>query len=213
MKKIMINIIISMSLFAVYSCSGHKALTKENVYPQASAKIFMNNGVLKEGLIIKKEDNKLIYIDSESHKKETLNYIDIKSISDADVYYDFNGNVIPVTEIKNNKKASKMLSYGAGGLVLGAALGTAMGIALNGMEVDMNPYISMGLFGAAGAVWFGIKGSHRDFEDAVYETQYKRYHEQETKRKTELKKQLEEEKKKLKEEKKKLKKMKKADKK
>ncbi len=199
MKKIIINSIALISLLIMFSCGGQKALTKENPYPQASAKIIMNNGDMKEGLIIKKKDNDLIYIDSESHKKETLNFNDIKSISEADVYYDFSGNTIPVAEIKSNKKSSKMLSYGAGGLVLGAALGTAIGIALNGMDVDMNPYITMGLFGAGGAVWFGLKGSHRDFEDAVYETQYKRYQVQEAQKKAELEKQLKEEKKKLEE--------------
>ena len=204
MKKLIINSIALLTLFSVFSCSGQKALTKENAYPQASARIIMNNGDMKEGLIIKKEDNKLLYIDSKSHKKETLNFNDIKSISEADVYYDFNGDVIPVSEIKTNKKSSKMLSYGAGGLLLGAAVGTAVGIGLNGLDVDMNPYITMGLFGAVGAVCFGLKGSHRDFEDAVYETQYKRYQAQEAKKKAELKKQLEEEKKKLEADKKKL---------
>ena len=213
MNKLIISSIALFSFFLLFSCSGQKELTKQNPYPQASAKIVMNNGDTKEGLIIKKQDNDLIYIDAKSHKKETLKFANIKSINKADSYYDFNGKVIPVAEIKSNKGSSKMLSYGAGGLLLGAAVGTAVGIALNGVNVDMNPYITMGLFGAAGAVWFGITGSHRDFEEAVYDTQYKRYEAQEARKKAELEKQLKEEKKKL-EESKKLKEelMKKADK-
>ena len=201
--KIVIKYSVIVLIFLVLSnCGGQKELTKQNPYPQASAQIVMNSGKTIEGLIIKKQDNDLIYIDSKSHQKETLKFNNIKSISEADAYYDFNGNVIPVSEIKSNKGVSKTLSYGAGGLVLGVAVGTAVGVALNGVNVDMNPYITMGIFGAIGAVWFGMNGSDRDFEGAVYETQYQRYQADETHKNAELKKQLENEKKKLEESKK-----------
>jgi hypothetical protein len=181
------------------SCGGQKALSKQNVYSQASAQIVMNNGDAKEGMILKKKENEIIYVDSKSHKKETLKLDDIKSISAADSYYDFSGNVIPITEIEQNKGVSKTLSYGAGGLLLGAAVGTAVGIGLNGVGVDASPYIAMGILGAGGAIWFGLNGSERDFDDSVYETQYKRLQIKEAARKAELKKQLEEEKRKLEE--------------
>jgi hypothetical protein len=180
------------------SCGGHKALTKQNVYSQASARIVLTSGIAKEGMILKKSEKELIYVDSETHKKESIKLDDIRSISESDSYYDFNGDKIPVDEIEKNKGNSKMLSYGAGGLLLGAAVGTAVGVAINS-SVDISPLIPMGLLGAGGAVWFGINGSKRDFEDAVYETQYKRYQAQEAQHKAKLKKQLEEEKKRLEE--------------
>jgi len=214
MKKIILYSVTVLIFLVLNNCGGQKELTKQNPYPQASAQIVMNNGKTIEGMIIKKQDNNLIYVDSKSHKKETLKFNNIKSISESKSYYDFSGNVIPESEIKSNKGVSKTLSYGAGGLVLGVAIGTAVGGGLNGVNVDMNPYITMGIFGAIGAVWFGMNGSDRDFEGAVYETQYQRYQADETRKNAELKRQLEEEKRKLEESKKRKKElMKKADKK
>ncbi len=202
MKRVIISSISFLTVLALFNCSAKKELTKQNPYPQASAQIVMNNGTVKEGLIIKKKDNDLIYVDSKSHKKETLKFDTIKSIKKAGSYYDFRGDIIPVAEIKSNKGVSKTFSYGAGGLILGAAAGAAVGIALKGAGIDLDPKISIGVFGAVGAVWFGLKGSDRDFDAAVYETQFKRYKKEQEKKNSELKKELEEEKRKLEESKK-----------
>lgn len=75
--------------------------------------------------------------------------------------------------------------YGSGGLILGAAAGAGVGIALVS-QVDVHPGISIAAFGLAGAWIFGSMGYDSDFEDAVFDVRQQRYQVSKAKRDKEI---------------------------
>ncbi len=191
-------LILLLLLSFIFSCQPTKKLITEDPYPQASVVIHKKDGTKKEGMVIKREENNLLYIDSETNKRETMPYSEIQRLSKSRFYYDFAAKPIPNYEINQEKGMSNTLLYGTGGLVLGAAAGAGIGIALVGADVDISPLISIGIFGLGGAYYFGSMGSDKDFEDAVFVVQKKHYQVE----KMETDKKIAEEKKKLEQQKK-----------
>ena len=157
------------------SCSSQKVLNTQNPYSQASVVIYLKDNSKKQGIVLKREGDCLIYIDSATHSKESIHYAQIQRLSEADVIYDYEANPIPKSAIAEEKGMNGQLLYGAGGLILGAAAGTGVGIALVGAGVDAPVMISTAVFGIGGAWFFGSKGSDSDYEDAVFEVRKKRY--------------------------------------
>ncbi len=181
-----LSVFFVLLTFIIAGCSAQKTLTTENPYSQASVIIQLKNGEKKQGIVLKREGNNLVYIDAKTHNKEKIDYANIKKLSKANVIYDFEANPIPKYAINEEKKMGKTLLYGAGGLVLGAATGTGVGIALVGGGVDVKPVISIAVFGLAGAWYFGSLGSDYDYEDAVFEMRKKRYKVSKSKRDREI---------------------------
>ena len=72
-------------------------------------------------------------------------------------------------------------------MILGAALGAGVGVLLIKEGVDVDPLISIALFGIGGAWYLGSKGSERDFEDAVFKVRKKRYQANKAERDKEIK--------------------------
>jgi len=169
------SIVVVSVILLISGCSSGLELTTENPYSQASVVIHQKDGQKKEGIVLKREGNNLIYIDSKTHKKETIDYAQIQKLTEASVNYDFEANPIPDYIISEEKSMSNALSYGSGGFLLGATLGAGVGIGLVAADVDLPPLISIGLFGVAGAWYLGSKGAEKDFEDAVFEVRKKRY--------------------------------------
>ena len=95
-------------------------------------KIILSTGATKykEGIVLKRAGNMLYYVDSKTHKKDSINYADIRTIKESQSIYDFEGYPIPKADIKKEKGMKKTFTYGAGGLILGTAVGTAVGISL-----------------------------------------------------------------------------------
>ncbi len=217
MKKFIIAALTVSVLFSLFSCAGKRSLTTEDPYSQASVRIILEDGSSKEGIVLKRDGDNLIYVDAKSHKKETLDYKYINKIVESENIYDFEGKPIPVSTIKENKKSSKTLMYGAGGFVLGAAVGTGVGIALYAANTDnaLAANISIVVFAAGGAYYFGSIGSSRDFEDASFTVRKIRHEQGKTVKDEKIKKQIEEEKHKIEQQKKEkeelLKKVKKKD--
>lgn len=216
MKKIIITALTVSVLLSIFSCAGKRSLTTEDPYSQASVRIILEDGSSKEGIVLKRDGDNLIYVDAKSHKKETLDYKYINKIVESENIYDFEGKPIPVSTIKKNKKSSKTLMYGAGGLVMGAAVGTGVGIAIYAAtDNTLAGNISIVVFAAAGAYYFGSIGSSRDFEDASFTVRKIRHEQGKTVRDEKIKKQIKEEKRKIEQQKKEkeelLKKVKKKD--
>ena len=186
-KTLLVLFFINVILF---SCSSQ--LSTQNPASQSSVVIFLKDGSQKKGIVLKREGDNLIYIDSRSHAKESLSYENIIKLTKADEVYDFEGNPIPESTISSQQGVNKTLLYGGGGLVLGAAVGAGVGIALVS-QVDVHPGISIGLFGLAGAWIFGSMGYDSDYEDAVFDVRQQRYKISKAKRD----KEIEQEKKKL----------------
>ena len=168
-------VLLITGLILISACSTQQVLTTQNPYSQASVVIHQKSGETKEGIVLKREGDNLVYIDSKTHKKETMPYKDIQKLTESNVLYDFEANPIPGNLINEEKGIGNTLLYGGGGLILGAAAGTGLGIALVGAGVDAPVLISTAVFGAAGAWYFGSKGSDNDYEDAVFEIRKKRY--------------------------------------
>jgi len=193
MKRLVFAFVYIILIFSLIQCSGKRKLNPEKPYTQSSVRIYLENNKIKEGIVLKRVGDLLYYVDAESHKKDSINYRSIKSIHESESIYDFEGYAIPKADINKAKGMKKKLTYGGGGLILGTAVGTAVGISLIAAGVDFRVPVSMALFGVAGAWMFGAKGSDKDFEDATYEVRKQRY----KVRSEKIKKKLKEEKKKL----------------
>ena len=171
---------------------------------QASVRINLANGTYQEGIIVTGDKNKLIYVNAESHRVDTLDNFNITSIVESEYNYDFYGNVIPRTEINKYKGYKNTFLYGAGGLVLGTAVGFGAFVAI--LAADSNQVTAANLvmagFGIAGAAVFGMMGHSSDVDKAIEKARKARYKDEqiqmieEKKKLEELKKQKEQLKKK-----------------
>lgn len=180
--------ILLFSITILSSCSGTKALSTENPESQASVIINLKNGSKKSGIVLKREGDDLVYIDAQSHSKEKIAYKEIKNLEKSAVYYDFEGYEMPNYAIKEKQGMSSTLLYGGGGLLLGAAVGTGVGIGLLSADVDVPPIASIAAFGVAGAIYFGYSGAEKDYENAIFELRKERYKASKAKRDKEIEK-------------------------
>lgn len=186
-------ILLAVLSFYIGGCSGVRKLNPQDPYPQASVKVTTMDSRIREGIVIQKKGDLLYYVDSGSHKKDSLNFSQIRKLEPSRDFFDFDGYPMPVTDIKKTKGMKKMFFYGSGGLILGAFTGAGVGIGLIAAGVDLPVVASMAAFGLGGAWMFGAMGSDKDFEDATYKVRHERYEF----RKAQMKKMLEEERKKL----------------
>lgn len=181
MNKLYVTLLFTLSLLLV-SCGGSKIISKRNAESQASVLIRLENGEQKKGIIFKGDDRQLIYIDAEKQtgKLDTLYVADIASIHRIEQYFDFQGKVIPVREIKSNQSLKRTLLYGGAGFVLGSAVGTGISLVLfspkeKGDKGNSGAAIAtIAGFGVAGGWLFGSMGAAADFDDAVFEARKER---------------------------------------
>jgi hypothetical protein len=144
---------------------------------QASVRLNLTDGTHREGIIITGDSTNLVYVDAGTHEKTTLKLKDIESIERISKYFDFEGNPIPIEEIKANKNLKNTLLYGGAGLALGAAVGTGVGIGLYAADQPLMANASIVLFSGLGAWYFGRKGVQKDYEEAAFKARQKRYQE------------------------------------
>lgn len=189
MKKMISGVLLICFFNLIIGCSSSIRVDDPTI--GESVVINMVDGSAKEGVILKKEGSKIKYIDTKTHRPEDLDISKIKSIGYADKVYDLEGNVITDEQISDEKSMSKTFAYGFGGLVLGAAVGFGVGALMGSEEIAIG--VPMAILGVAGGVYFGIKGSNSDREDAIDDIRAERYEVSQA----ELKKKLEYEKKRL----------------
>lgn len=192
MNKVTIIILI-VAAFILMQCGGRKMINMEQPPSQTSVRINLANGTYQEGIIVTGDEKKLVYVDAESHRVDTLDNFNITSIVESEYDYDFYGNVIPKSEINQYKGYKNTFLYGAGGLVLGTAVGFGAFVAI--LAADSNQVTAANLvmagFGIAGAAVFGMMGYSNDVDTAVEKARKARYKE-EQKQMVEEKKKLEE---------------------
>ncbi|MBN1408133.1 MAG: hypothetical protein JW956_10095 [Calditrichaceae bacterium] len=193
MNKAGVCILSLIIVFALLQCSGRKTINMEEPPSQTSVRINLANGTYQEGIIVTGDEKKLVYVNAESHRVDTLDSFNITSIVESEYDYDFYGNVIPKSEINQHKSYKNTFLYGAGGLVLGTAVGFGAFVAV--LAADSNQVAAANLvmagFGIAGAAVFGMMGHSSDVENAVEKAREARYKE-EQKQMIEEKKKLEE---------------------
>lgn len=171
MKLKLFTVGILCSLF-LFNCSSSQSLTKS----QSSVVIHLKDGSSKEGLVIKKDGENLLYMDSKTHGKESIKISDIKSLSKASVIYDFEANPIPSSVISEEKGMGNTFLYGGGGLALGTAVGFGAGLIVwNAVENKGAGVITMAACALAGGVYFSFLGADEDYEDAIFNVRQKRY--------------------------------------
>lgn len=175
MRKIIWTVILVSLFLLVSGCGSSRAVSKSNPVSQASVRIQLKDGTNREGIIVKGDTTKLVYVDSKSHHAENIYFADIKFIQKLSSYFDFDGNEIPIAEIKSYKYPKKMLLYGSAGLIIGATVGTGVGIGLYAMDQPLAANVSILIFGALGAWYFGDRGNIEDEEDAAFTARKDRY--------------------------------------
>jgi hypothetical protein len=193
MNKVTVFLILIVTTFLLMQCSSRKTINMEQPPSQTSVRINLANGTYQEGIIVTGDNNKLIYVNAESHRVDTLDNFNITSIVESEYDYDFYGNVIPKSEINEYKSYKNTFLYGAGGLVLGTAVGFGAFVAI--LAADSNQVTAANLvmagFGIAGAAVFGMMGHSSDVDAAVDKARNARYKE-EQKQMVDEKKKLEE---------------------
>jgi hypothetical protein len=190
MKKFISIILIITLLFSIIACSGQGKLIKDTPEQGQSLVIYTKDGKIHEGLFIKKDDERLIFIDKDSHKAETIENSDISKVIESKRYYDFEGNEITDSNISSERGYSRTAGYGVGGLFLGAAVGFGVGIILQKQEIAA-PLVPMVALGLGGAYFFADMGYKSDTEVAIKTVRDRRF----AKSKDKFEKELEETKK------------------
>ena len=187
MKKIISSFIIISLLFSIIACSGQGKLIKDTPEQGQSLVIYTKDGKIHEGLFIKKDDERLIFIDKDSHKAETIENTEISKIVESNRYYDFEGNEITETNISDERGHSRTLGYGVGGFTLGTAVGFGIGLILQSTS-SIAPIYPMIVMALGGTYFFGDMGNTSDTEVAIKEVRDKRF----AKSKDKFEKELEE---------------------
>jgi hypothetical protein len=193
MKKIVVGVLLICFFNFIIGCSS--SIRVDDPPVGESVVINLDDGSSREGVILKMEGPILKYIDTASHRPEDLNISNIKSLTYANKVYDLEGNVITDDQISDEKGMSKTFAYGFGGLVLGAAVGFGVGALMESEDIAIG--VPMAILGLVGGIYFGIKGSNSDKEDAIDDIRAERYEASQA----ELKKKLQYEKKRLKDQK------------
>jgi small nuclear ribonucleoprotein (snRNP)-like protein len=154
-------------------CSGSRLINKENPKLGESVQIQLKDGKELEGVIIATENSLLKYVDTASHRLETLEITEISTLQRSLQIYDLEGNVITEKQISEVKGSGKTIGYGFAGVVLGAAVGFGVGV-LIASQSDVPIGYSMGLFGVAGGITMGLMGNKNDREDAIEKVRQER---------------------------------------
>jgi len=192
LKKIIAGVLLVSLINLIVGCSGSSIRVDKPPIGE-SVEIKLVDGSSRHGVILKKEGNKLLYMDADSQRPVDLDVKKIKAIVKADKVYDLEGKEITEDQISDAKGISKMLAYGLGGFVLGAAVGFGVAAIANSQEADIAPIYPMAGLGVAGGIYFGVQGSQSDREDAIDGIRESRYEDSQVK----LRKRLEDEKKRL----------------
>jgi len=172
-----IFVLTSLIIFALLnSCTSSRVVSAREAKPQSSVLIDLKDGTAKEGIIFKAGKEHLFYVDAATHRADTLIYSDIQQVSYLDKYFDFDGYQMSKKEIKSQKSYLKTALYAGAGLILGAAAGTGLSVALFARSSNTNAaratIVGMGL---AGAGIFGWMGSNAYFKDAVFKARKARF--------------------------------------
>lgn len=174
MKKTISLLLIFSMLFSIVACSGQGKLISGTPDQGQSLVIYKNDGKIFEGLFIKKDSEKLIYIDKNTHKAETLLNTEITKMQISNKFYDFEGNEITEGNISAERGYSRTLGYGVGGFTLGTAVGFGIGLILQSTSAiaPIYPMIAMAL---GGTFLFGTLGNDSDREVAIKSVRDKRF--------------------------------------
>lgn len=192
MRTLFIIIFSILLVISFFNCSGTRPLSKDNTEAGASARFVMDNGKIVEGIILVVENDTIKYIDTKSHRPEILLMSKIKEITNSQYIFDLEGNKITEADIQAAKSSSKIFTYGAGGTVLGAAVGLGAGLVLV-HNYDVPVLYPLATMAIVGGVFFGIQGNKSAYNDAIELVRDARYQNMQLK----MRKELDAEKKKL----------------
>ncbi len=197
MRSTLNLLLLTIFTLSLLSCSANRFVNPREAEPQASVKLTMKDGSVKQGIVFKGNKEQLLFMNAATHKTDTVAYDAIQSVERLNTYYDFFGYEMPKAEISSHQGLSKTLLYGGGGLILGAAASTGLAIALfkpkeEGDAGNSGAAITTIVAGSVlGAAVFGLQGRKADFKDAVFATRKARYtkvHAELEKKKKELEK-------------------------
>ena len=92
MKKIISVILVLFFMFYIIGCSSNGFVNLEEPPIGESVKINLVDGSVKEGVILKKSDTTLKYVDTKTNKPEDLEMSQINTIEYISTVYDLSGN-------------------------------------------------------------------------------------------------------------------------
>ena len=176
MKKIISVILVLCFMFYIIGCSSNGFVDLEEPPVGESVKINLVDGSVREGVILKKSDTTLKYVDTETNKPEDLEMSRINTIEYISTVYDLTGKSISESEISKTKGSGKTWGYSIGGFLAGGLIGFGAG-ALFSSAADQSIALIYPIIvvGAASAIFMGMKGSDVDRKDAIDEIRKNRY--------------------------------------
>jgi len=175
-KKIISVILVLCFMFYIIGCSSNGFVDLDEPPVGESVKINLVDGSVREGVILKKSDTTLKYVDTETNKPEDLEMSRINTIEYISTVYDLTGKSISESEISNTKGSGKTWGYSIGGFLAGGLIGFGAG-ALFSSAADQSVALiyPIVVVGAASAIFMGMKGSDVDRKDAIDEIRKNRY--------------------------------------
>ena len=108
MKKLMAGLLVISLLNLIVGCGG-SALRVDKPPIGESVIINLVDGSQRHGIILKKNGDRILYMDAEQGKPLDLETGKIASIVKSDKVYDMEGNVISEAQISEAKSMSKTL--------------------------------------------------------------------------------------------------------
>jgi len=99
LKTYALLLFMSLGATLFYQCSNNRNLTFQKVKQEQAARIYFQDGTQDRGIILKKEDNTLLYISETSHERQSVDNTAIRRMEKLDIVYDYQAYPISEAEI------------------------------------------------------------------------------------------------------------------
>ncbi len=193
-----------ISSFFFMGCGGNRVLTPQTLTRGDAVKLYLTDGAIDHGIIIRQEQNTIDFVSETDHKSRSIKTENIRRVERSENIFDYQAYPISKAEIIRNKNNHNTWGYAVGGAIIGAAAGIAIALPLWYAEVDdIPPYFWAGAGAVIGSIYFAFKGQDKDRREAIARIRYLRISDQKLKNEIEAEKkkleEIEQEKSKLKE--------------
>ena len=166
MSKINMIVMLLVTLLIV-SCTSTKMIPVDKAKPGKTVKVYMKSGEKFDALLYENQEENIVIISKEMHKKINVPKKLVKRIDYLNEYLDYKEEPISKGELKKYKGKKHSVTYTMGGFIVGGISGVAVGLPFWYAETGVKPYFTGGIGAVLGGMFFGFKGKKEDEERAI----------------------------------------------
>ncbi len=154
------------------NCAGSRYLETADIESEQSLKLYLRNGDIHEGIIVRKDNNEVTMINAADSKSQTISMAEIRRVERSREIYDYAAVPISNAEIERNKGNKNTWVYAAGGAAIGGLVGLAVGYPIWVANDNPPPLFVGGVTAVVSSIVFATKGIKRDKHDAIQRVRY-----------------------------------------